>query len=336
MQTIKLIASVLVCMCCAIGQLKAQRYFVTNQYVYERYFVNPAAAAFRSDCYSISGYVQNQWLGTDMAPATQMLSFQKAFLSNLGSGTYVYNDRNGYHREIGLQQSLAYNLKLSETRRRRSNLLFGLSLMVAQRSLDMSNYGDAGAVDPVMGGGKISGHEINANTGFIWTINALQLGVSATNILPFHNSLYSNDEEPDLAMDVNFFASSIFQLPERNLYLEPIVFFRRNARNDSRTDFNLKFTMPNPTSSYSVWGALAYRRTIDESIGKSLGAAMTLGIMKNSYLVGVEYQLGLTSARADYGNYYKLIVGYRFCRDRFNDAIPCSSDKDMIKVGRKR
>ena len=98
----------------------AQRYFITNQYSYDLYFMNPAAAALKVDCHSFSAYVQKQWFGTDLSPSTQILSYQQAFMSNVGIGSYIYNDQNGNHHEFGANQTFAYKVKLLKQKRRAS------------------------------------------------------------------------------------------------------------------------------------------------------------------------------------------------------------------------
>lgn len=314
----------------------AQNYFATNLYAYDLFMVNPAAAAIKSDCYAINGYYQKQWFGTDLSPTTQMLAFQKAFQSNLGMGTYVYNDRNGFYKQMGLQQSLAYSLTLSKNRRYETNLQFGMSLLVDQRSLDVSELGADGSFDPVINGdAQNSGFGLNANAGLMLTLNAWQFGVSFTNILPYSNSLYSKENEPDVPMDMNFTVGTSFKVADRNLYLEPLVYYRRNSYLDSRTDVNLKFLMPSVDPSFAWWGLLAYRRTMDHNWGNNLGAATTLGIIKNGFKVGLEYQLGLTSAQRYFGSAYQLVVGYRFCYDRSNDAIKCSKRAEGVNIAPK-
>jgi type IX secretion system PorP/SprF family membrane protein len=314
-----------------VFNVSAQRYFVTNLYPYDPFLANPAAAALKSDCYAINGYYQKQWFGTDLAPTTQMVAFQKAFQNNMGIGSYIYNDRNGNYKEIGAQQTFAYAVTLSKTKRRLTNLQFGLSLLMSQRSLDESGYLDSSSPDPLLGVNN-SGFGLNANSGVMLTVNAWQLGLSFTNMLPMNNSMYS-EEEPQTPMDINVMLGTSFKVADRNLYLEPLIYYRRNNYVDSRTDVNLKFLMPSVDPSFAWWGNAAYRRSMDHKMGENLGVATTLGIIKNGFKVGLEYQFGLTMAQYDYGSAYQLIVGYRICRDRRNDPIPCSKKTDKLKVG---
>ena len=59
-----------------VTMASSQRYFVTNQYVYDMFLMNPAAAGFNRTCVSVNGFYQRQWFGTDLAPTTQLFAVQ--------------------------------------------------------------------------------------------------------------------------------------------------------------------------------------------------------------------------------------------------------------------
>jgi hypothetical protein len=73
---------------------------------------------------------------------------------------------------------------------------------------------------------------------------------------------------------------------------------------------------------------------MDDQFGKSLGLATTVGVQYQRFIVGVEYQLGLTSAQVDYGSAYQLVFKYRVCRDRRKASIPCSEENRNKSVKR--
>lgn len=316
-----------------------QRYFVSNQYAYDLFLVNPAAAALNPDCYAVNAFYQQKWIGTDLAPTTEILTFHKAFRNRLGIGNYGFNDRNGNHREIALQQTLAYGITLLKTKRRITDLLFGFSLMGSQRSINMSNPLPSGAIDPVLTGGNENGYGVNANAGALLTVNNWQAGFAATNIFPFTNTLYTKENEPDIRMDLNLHIGTSFKIPDRNLFFEPIFYYRWNAYMDSRTEMNLKYYVPTIDPAFAWWGMIAYRRTMDKDWGNNLGTAATFGIIKNGFTIGLEYEFGLTLSQKEYGSSFQLIAGYRFCRDRKYDAIPCAKglgDEDVWKAGKAK
>jgi type IX secretion system PorP/SprF family membrane protein len=287
------------------------------------YFVNPAAAGMYKSCLQVDGLYQKQWFGMDKAPTTQLLSLQTGLNDQLGSGTYVFNDRNGYYQKMGLQQSLSYEILLSKNRRHNTTLHFGLSLNLEQVSLTQTEFTDGAVIDPTVSGAKESGFGMNANSGIILKVNQTQFGVSLTNMIGQTNKFYEGMGEPDLGMDINFFFSTLIKPHDRDLFIEPLLYYRRNTLISSKVDLNVKLTMPTTNPSLSFWGLLAYRRTMDSRSGIDLGMAVTAGVIRKRFSVGLEYQFGLTSARNHYGNVYQLVCGYRFCRDKSKGALDC-------------
>lgn len=303
---------------------RGQKYYLTNQYVYDLFQMNPSAAAFKKNCISANLFYQKQWLGTELAPTTQILSYQMPVTGHMGSGTYVYNDRNGFYRELGLNQAFSYEILLKKKRNKVMTLSFGLSFLVEQTSLDMTDFTPGAELDPAISGGKESGVGFNASTGMLFKYNEFHAGLAVTNLLPETNPMYDALYEPKRALDVHIHVGGSWKVADRDLYLEPLLMYRRNALNDKRMDLNLKVYMPTPNPDVSVWGLVAYRHTMDHQLGKSLGAALTGGIVYKQFSAGLEYQLGLTTAQLDYGSNYQLVLGYRMCRNKSKGAIPCS------------
>lgn len=305
----------------------AQKYYLTNQYVYDLFQMNPAAAAFHKNCFTATGIFQKQWFGTDLAPTYQVFSFQIPIMEQMGSGTYVYSDRNGYYKEMGLHQAFSYELQLKKTKRRAMTLSFGLAFTLEQSSLHMSELMDPDYFDPILNGGNESGWGFNASTGLLLKYNDYHLGIGITNLLPQNNPMYRHEDEPPLTTDIHIHAGSSFKIPDRDFYLEPSFLYRRNMYVDSRLDANLKLYMPTPDPDWATWGLVSYRHTTEDKIGKSLGMAVTGGVVYKNFSVGLEYQFGLTKARSAYGNTYQLVVNYRICRDKSKSAIPCSIER---------
>lgn len=304
--------------------VKGQKYYLTNQYVYDLFQMNPSAAAYQKNCISANVFFQKQWLGTEMSPTTQIMSFQIPVTGHLGSGTYVYNDRNGFHKEMGLNQAFSYELLLKDKRNEVMTLSFGLSFLVENTSLDFTGLSDGAEFDPAITGSELSGFGFNAGTGVLFKYNDMHIGFAVTNLLPETNPMFDANEEPQRAADMHIHAGGSYKIADRDLYLEPLLLYRRNSLTDKRFDANLKIYMPTPDPDFSLWGLLAYRHTMDHRIGKSLGMAVTGGVVYRNFSVGLEYQLGLTTAQIDYGSSYQLVLGYRICKDKSKGAIPCS------------
>ena len=100
-------------------------------------------------------------------------------------------------------------------------------------------------------------------------------------------------------MDFHVHLGGAYHVPGRDLILEPLVRYRRNVLTDSRLDLNMKLYMPTPNPDFATWGLLAYRHVTDENVGKANGFAVTAGIVYTNFSVGLEYQLGLTTAQVN-------------------------------------
>lgn len=315
----------------AVSLVNAQKHYLTNQYVYDLYQMNPAAAAFQKNCITANGFYQKQWFGTDKAPTTQILSLQLPVQGGLGSGTYIYNDRNGVIKEMGINQAFSYELLLQENRRRFSTLTFGISFLLEQSSIDQTEFHDGNgtlADDPIINDGVENGIGFNASAGLLYKINTTHAGISITSLMPNNNPMYnSSSQETEHVMDIHVHVGGSYAVPGRDVVLEPLVKYRRNILKDSQVDLNMKLYMPTPNEDIAIWGLLAYRHTLDQGIGKSNGMAVTGGIAYGNFSFGIEYQLGLTTAQIDYGSYYQLILSWRLCRDKSKSALSCPKIK---------
>ncbi|WP_439184299.1 PorP/SprF family type IX secretion system membrane protein [Carboxylicivirga taeanensis] len=323
----------LFCIACFLATVfcvDAQKYYITNQYLYDLYLMNPAGAGFYKGCYEFSGYYQKQWFGMEQAPTTQVVSFQGPLTESLGIGTYFYNDRNGYYSEMGFQTSLSYEVMFSKKRKRTASLTFGMSINAEQSSVNQSELTDGALLDPILTGANESGWGFNANAGLLFKYNDYHAGFSVTNILPQNNPMYLNENEPALTSDIHIHAGTTFKVSDRDIYLEPLVMYRRNMLVDSKVDLSVKGFFPTPDPNLSFWGLISYRRTMDHNFGKSLGMGATAGIQISNFMVGLEYQAGLTGAQLDYGSAYQLILKYRICKDKSKRSIPCS-ERDRNK-----
>ncbi|MCW3805619.1 PorP/SprF family type IX secretion system membrane protein [Plebeiibacterium marinum] len=312
--------------------VQAQKYYISNLYMYDMFLMNPANAGSDKDCYSFGLFYQNQWLGMEDSPTTQIFNAQGPLSKSLGFGTYVYNDRNGNMKEFGLHQSLSYEVLLGKSRRHISKLAFGLAFSVEQSSIDESNFqNNTTIIDPLIHGGISSGWGYNSNAGVIFMYDDYHIGFSVTNMLNQTNPLYKGDGEPGLPMDWHLFLSGMYKVVDRDVFLEPMVMVRGNSETDKRVDLSLKGTFPTPNPMYALWGLVAYRRTMDDNFGKSLGMAATMGVNYQRISLGLEYQLGLTRAQLEYGSAYQLVLRYTICNNLKHHAIPCSEARKNKK-----
>lgn len=327
----KVMTKLLVLLSCT--SVFSQEHFITNLYVYDLFLMNPAAAGGEKDCNSLNAYYQKQWVSMDAAPSTQVFSYQRGLTPQLGMGTYIFNDKNGYTSELGLQQSFSYELPLIDNLKRKMSLTFGLSLNVEQSKIDQAAFVAADSpFDPIMYGGVESGWGVNANSGFMIKYNKYHVGMSVTNLLPQNNPMYKYSEDKQLPLDLHVHGGTSFKIPSRDVFIFPEIMYRRNKMADSRFDINFKLKMPTFNEKLAYWSIITYRRTVEHNYGTDLSASTTLGLNYSAMSVGLEYQFSLSGSQSYYGNAFQLVLGYRFNCDSNKGAVPCSF-QDYIYEG---
>ncbi|MFW6043224.1 MAG: PorP/SprF family type IX secretion system membrane protein [Marinilabiliaceae bacterium] len=317
-------------------ELSGQKYFITNQYVHDLFLVNPSDAGSNRECITLNGFYQKQWFDMDLAPTTQLLAFQAPLKQDLGAGAYLYNDRNGNFNRQGLQTSLSSKVVLSKARNGERSLHFGLSAMIDQSSVNMDMLSEPGVNDPVITGESNKGVGFNANAGMMFKINSYRFGAAASNIFSQNNPMYNSEWEPDTGPDFHLHAGTSWKVPERELFLSPLLYFRSNQHSDTRLDANLELFMPTLQEGIAFWGILAYRRTMDQQLGENLGLATTVGLDYKSFSFGIEHQLGLTQAQQQFGSALVAVLRYRICTGSRKGAYPCTQEDAMLKFSDRK
>src|SRR5210317_1163592 len=81
------------------------------------FLVHPSAAGIGNSS-KLRLTARQQWAGIPNAPALQTLSIHSRFseYSRAGAGLVLFNDKNGYHSQKGVQGTYAYHLPLSDGR----------------------------------------------------------------------------------------------------------------------------------------------------------------------------------------------------------------------------
>lgn len=303
--------------------INGQNEFVHKLYRYQSSLLNPATVGANREYLKFHGYVYKQWIGTPNSPTTQILSGEFSLYPNLGLGTYIFNDKNGNYKRVGVQQSCSYEIMLHKSKRHVCTLAFGLSLNVEQHSINTDFLNNEQILDPVFNNNDINGVGFNSNTGLLLRYDEHYIGFSALNLLPQTNKLYRTDDEPPLTINFNFLIGTSYKLKDRDVYFEPFFRFHAIDKKNKQIDVNFKHYWY-PPSDFAFWWLASYRHSADNNFGKMLGLSITPGVIYKNLSVGIEYQLGLTKAQVDYGSYYQLVISYGIKVKKPHKRIPCS------------
>jgi type IX secretion system PorP/SprF family membrane protein len=269
------------------------------------FLVHPSAAGI-GDSDKIRLTARQQWIGVPNAPALQTISFHSKLSegSNAGYGLVLFNDKNGFHSQQGLQVAYAYHLPLSNGFLFKQ-LSFGLAFSLVQNQADQRFFsGDRpGVVSEIIE----STSYYNADFSVAYHSGGLFSYFTVKNLfLSAKNNL--NIQEPLELKNYILSAGYYFRQPNFVQFEPSIMIQLREATGDKIADFNLKAYKI--VSKAQIWAALSYRRNFETS-----------NVDNSSYLSSV---IGL--------NYKNLIWSYTYTK-QLNKVLFAASGFHQFSIG---
>ena len=212
-----------------------------------------------------------------------------------GLGLSLYNDRNGYTKQMGGKFTFSHHLTLDSYD---SHFVsFGISYIVNSFRIDIDKFTDAGR--PMADLGVTDNRStINHNfeVGVLYRYKGIFASLSATNILNKSKEMF-DIKEPTNLRNYNLYAGYRYKKnPSSNWELEPSV-FAQYLEGDGRsvTDLNLKFRWFDYEDYY--WAG-ATVRLINDQVFKPLSVGPMLGLKKGVFYFAYGYGLNLNAIRS--------------------------------------
>lgn len=267
------------------------------------YLVHPAAAGIGSSS-KLRFTARQQWAGIPDAPALQTVSFHTKFneFSNAGYGFVLFNDKNGFHSQKGVQGSYAYHLRMTNGNRF-NQLSFGLAFSFVQNQSDQRSFTGDNAVSSVIE----STSYYNADFGIAYHLGGFSSYFTVKNLLLTAKNNLNVQEPLDLR---NYILSTGYYFGEDFfVQLEPSIMLQfREGTGERIADFNFK--VYKTISKTQFWGALSYRRSFDVN-----------AVENSQYLTPI---LGV--------NYQNLMFSYTYT-NQLNEVVLTNSGFHQISIG---
>ncbi|WP_422089356.1 type IX secretion system membrane protein PorP/SprF [Tenacibaculum ovolyticum] len=281
------------------------------------YLLHPAAAGI-GDCGKVRFTARQQWVGVKDAPSLQTVSFHAKFNENskAGYGVILFNDRNGYHSQKGLQGSYTYHLDMGNENLFKQ-LSFGLSMAMVQNEVDQTTFG-GGDVSQVIE----SDFYFNADFGMAYHFKGFSSYLTIKNILlSAKNNLNSNYESLNLRNYI--FGAGYFFGDEDKLQFEPSLMLQYKAETGEKIgDLNFKVYKKFRTSQ--LWAALSYRRSLDSSVfGDANYITPIIGLNYKKLMFAYTYTQQSGDVVFSNGGFHQISFGLDIlCRKRRASACP--------------
>jgi len=275
------------------------------------YLVHPSAAGIGT-CGKIRFTARSQWSGMDDAPSLQTISIHTKIKEKIGVGFVLFNDRNGYHSQQGIQGTYAYHLDLGDPQDV-NQLSFALSLMAVKNSVDESSFS---LPDPVITQIIQSENYFNADVSMAYHNKGFFTYLTAKNVLLTARSLYSNQFE-SLNLRRYLVTLGYYYGKGNKLQLEPSVMLQSVERTGERfVDFNMK--VYKKVANAQIWAAFSYRKGFDNASTQELNYVTPIvGVNFQNFMVSYTYTKQTGEILFDDAGYHQISLGFNFGCNKF-------------------
>jgi len=267
------------------------------------FLIHPSAAGI-GNASKLRFTARQQWSDIVDAPSLQTISFHsrlKEENSNAGFGFVLFNDKNGFHSQKGIEAAYAYHIPLSDGRIFKQ-LSFGLAFTFVQNQSDQTSFGNVDVAAIIE-----STSYYNADFSVAYHYGGFSSFFTIKNLLLTAKNSVNVQEPLDLK---NYIFSLGYYYGEDNfIQLEPSIMLQFKESIGQRVaDFNIKAYKS--FSDTQIWAALSYRKSFDENV------------IENSKFISPI--IGL--------NYNNLMFSYTYT-NQLNDVILTSSGFHQISLG---
>lgn len=295
--------------------LKAQEGIpIYHDYLSDNLYLLHPSMAGASSCAKIRLTGRMQWFDMADNPMLQTFSFQTHLgeEGQNGFGAIIFNDRNGYHSQKGLQLAFAHHLNFGNGAYV-NKLSFGIAGTLVQNQLDETSF-DPARYDPIISGVIQSAMYYNLDFGLSYHLKGFFFNATLKNALLASRHLYSGFEQVNLR---NYVASMGIYAGKGNVHFEPSILVQyKDFSGQMITDGNLKFYFTLAGHNQVYIGA-SYRRDWLKDANQSFYQNITpiLGARIKQFTLAYTYTYDLSDIPLSNSGFHQITLGYNFnCR----------------------
>ncbi|MCF6348585.1 MAG: type IX secretion system membrane protein PorP/SprF [Flavobacteriaceae bacterium] len=278
------------------------------------YLIHPSAAGIGNSA-KLRLTHRQQWSGSDEAPSLQTISFNNRLGERVAIGGVIFNDRNGFHSQLGVQGTYAYHLNFGRDEAL-DQLSFALSATYAQNSVDQRSFT---IPDPVISQIVESDSYFNADFSIAYHKLDGFIYFTAKNLL-LNTQNSENRDFRSINLRRYLLNAGYFFGWGKSFQVEPSMMVQLVERTKEVTvDFNAK-VYKTLDRNKRIWLAASYRRSFDNNNLKELSQITPIaGIEFDNYLVSYTYTQQLGDITFQNGGYHQFTLGINLFQKRPKD-----------------
>lgn len=310
-------AATLFVLLCSLSTYSQETFPIYSDYLSDNVFIIHPSAAGIGTCGKIRFTGRKQWQGVQNAPELQTLSFHNKFSDKAALGLVVFNDKNGYHSQKGIQATYAYHLEMGDGSMF-EQLSFGLSATAVQNQSDQRTFFGDRTVQQLIE----STSYFNADFSVAYHKGGFSSYFTVKNLLLSAKNNLNNSLEPLDLRNYIFSAGYYFNYRDIVQFEPSFMLQLREGTGETIADFNIKAYKN--LNQAQLWGALSYRRSFDKGGVENLQyLTPIIGINYKQFMVSYTYTKQLGDVVFADGNFHQFTLGINvFCKRPRAAACP--------------
>ncbi|MDO5608125.1 MAG: type IX secretion system membrane protein PorP/SprF [Capnocytophaga sp.] len=258
-----------------------------NQYLADNEFLISSTYAGIGDYIKLRLGGVTQWVGIKDAPDYQSFAGDVRIGERSGVGLVLYNDKNGYTKQMGGKVSFAHHLTLD--RYDNHFLSFGISYALNSFRIDIDKFTQP-ITDPSVTDNR-SNINHNFDVGVLYRYKGWFANLTVGNILNKDIDIFAINE-PRALRNYQVYAGYRYKRYRNSDFeIEPSMFYQLyESDGRSSTDLNVKFRWLDFEDYY--WVGVNYR-FLNDQILKPLNVGPMAGLKKSNFYFAYSYQVML-------------------------------------------
>jgi type IX secretion system PorP/SprF family membrane protein len=280
------------------------------------YLVHPTAAGMSNNA-KLRLTHRQQWSGNANAPSLQTISFHNRFGEKTAIGGILFNDKNGFHSQIGVQGTYAYHINFGRVDAL-DQLSFAISASYVQNSVDQRSFT---IPDPVISQIVESDSYFNSDFSMAYfNLDGYAYFTVKNLLLNSRNSMNENFRSLNLRrylLNVGYFIGW-----GKRIQFEPSIMFQfiENTK-EAILDLNTKVYRLIGNNK-RIWFAMSYRRGFDKNDIQEFSQITPIaGIEFDRYLVSYTYTHQLGDISFQNGGFHQFTLGINLLQIAFSKPL---------------
>lgn len=311
--------------CLILGLLLSQMSFsqegiaVYSDYLSDNYYLIHPSMAGAANCAKVRVTARQQWFGEAEAPRLQTISFNTSLgdSQTSGFGAIAFNDKNGYHSQVGAKVTYAHHIRFGGDL---NMLSFGMSAGVVQSVLDETRFNIIEYPDPTVNGTVREKYTyFNVDLGMSYHLSDFYTHVSIKNAIANKRQIYS-DVESDNLRKLIWSAGYTFGNSDTYQWEPSMMFQLTQETKEKAIDLNMK-VYKTMEEFGKIWGGLSYRRSFDGTQYLQNGEVKEQKLQYITPIIGVNYKNFMAAytysyltgdVKFDNSGFHQITLGFNF------------------------